>query len=468
MKFSLKSVLAMGLALAMTLALAACGGGTTSDPAAAASTGSEAAATSGSEAAATGDRTPITIFRTDDGNGAMEAVIEGFEASQDQYSVNWVEASNDTETTRNTLNTALSAGSGEYDIICIDTVWAGDMAAAGYLEPLDEYIMDTGHSLSDYNPGSLASGTYKAKTYALPLYPDFGVLYFRKDIVSEEDAATLVSGDYTFEDLIAMAETYNGEGGTTQGLNFQANQYEGLVCNANEWTANYTNLAGLETMYQAVTSSGTPDNILTYQESESAETFTNGDAVFSRNWPYVWGLLAEDAAVTQDQVDVAPLPEGGCIGGWLLAMNSNSANKDGAWALLDYMTSEEGQLLFCGTGGYFPGWNALMDNEEFLSQNEMMSKEGFVASLENTIARPISDNYNELSDNLQIAMHTYLSGNADLDTTTAEIESLMGGSESAPAGDDSAVDSADTGDSSMAESEAASEVSSVAESASAA
>ena len=449
MKPSLKPALAMCLSLVMVLTLAACSGGDTST----AAPGGEAGSGTGTTG---GDRTPITIFRTNDGNGAMEAVIEGFEASQDQYSVNWVEASNDTETTRNTLNTALAAGSSEYDIVCIDVVWAGDMAGAGYLEPLDEYIMDAGHNLSDYNPGSLQSGTYKAKTYALPLYPDFGVLYFRDDIVSEEDAATLVSGDYTFEDLIAMAETYNGQGDTTQGLNFQANQYEGLVCNANEWTSNYTNLDAMQVMKQAVDSSATPEDILKYQESESADTFTNGDAVFSRNWPYVWGLLAEESsAVSQDQVDVAPLPEGSCIGGWLLAMNSFSEKKDGAWALLDYMTSAEGQKLFCGTGGYFPGWNALMEDEDFLAQNEMMTKPGFVAALENTIARPISDNYGELSDNLQITMHTYLSGDADLETTVSEMEGLLGGTAGSDSGAASGADSGSTSASAVS-SEAAS------------
>ncbi|MDL2253150.1 extracellular solute-binding protein [Ruminococcaceae bacterium OttesenSCG-928-I18] len=465
MKLSLKSVLAMSLSLVMVLALAACsGGGETSTAAPAGETGGSEAATTG------GDRTPITIFRTNDGNGAMEAVIEGFEASQDQYSVNWVEASNDTETTRNTLNTALAAGSSEYDVICIDVVWAGDMAGAGYIEPLDDYIMEAGHNLSDYNPGSLQSGTYKAKTYALPLYPDFGVLYFRSDIVSEEDAQKLVSGDYTFEELIAMAETYNGQEGTTQGLNFQANQYEGLVCNANEWTNNYTDLQAIEVMKQAVDSSATPEDILKYQESESADTFTNGDAVFSRNWPYVWGVLGEGGPVSQDQVDIAPLPNGSCIGGWLLAMNSFSENKDGAWALLDYMTSEEGQKIFCGTGGYNPGWNALLDDEEFLSMNELMTKPGYIAALENTIARPISDEYNELSDNLQIAMHTYLSGNADLDTTVSEMEALLGGGSTSGAGSDAGSDagSSAAGDSSVAESgadSAASEASSVSESA---
>lgn len=466
MKKPLKACLSLLLASALTLSLAACGGGNSSSaPAGSTAPASTAPAGSTSEAAGstaepTGDQETITLYRTDDGNGAIEAVIEGFEAKFPQYKINWVEASNDTDVTRNQLNTAFAAGSSEYDIVSIDVVWAGDMAGAGYLEPLDSYIMDAGNTLADYNPGSLQSGTYKAKTYALPLYPDFGVLYFRKDIVSEEDAAKLISGDYTFDELIAMAETYKGQEGTTSGLNFQANQYEGLVCNANEWTANFTNVrGGLETMKKAIDSPATPDDITIYQESESANSFTNGESVFSRNWPYVWGLLGEEgAAVTQDQVDIAPMPEGSCIGGWLVAMNAFSEHKEGAWEFLNYMTSLEGQTIFCGKGGYVPGWNAATTDPAVTSANELLTKEGFKNALANTIARPSSDQYATMSNELQISMHKYLTGSQDLDATVTEVEALLGGG----GGEAPATSEAASGDASEASSEATSEVSSAA------
>lgn len=66
-----------------------------------------------------------------------------------------------------------------------------------------------------------------------------------------------------------------------------------------------------------------------------------------------------------------------------------------------------------------------MDNEEILASNELLSKPGFVKALENTIPRPSSDNYSELSDALQISMHKYLSNEADLETTAAEVQSLI-------------------------------------------
>ena len=433
-----KKVVAVMVSAVMTLGFAACGGG--SDTQGSADTSStntedqkeesadttEDTADNSTDTTGSDGREEITLFRADDGNGAVEAAIEGFEASQDKYKVNWVVAANDSEQNRSQLNTALSAGSSEYDVICIDVTWAGDMAAAGYIDALDGYMKDAGRSVADYNKGALASGTYNAKTYALPLYPDFGVLYFRNDIVSEDDAAKLRSGDYTWEDLQSMAETYKGQGGTTMGMTLQANQYEGLVCNANEFTANFTDLdGGLQAMKNLTDSDATPDDILVYQEGQTANSYVNGETVFARNWPYMWGNLTDETTVTQDQTDIAPLPGGSCIGGWLLAMNANSEKKDGAWALLDYFTSMEGQKLFCGKGGYVPGYNDALNDPDILEQNQLLSKEGFMKALENTIARPSSDQYDKLSDSLQIAIHKYLSGDADLDATKTEIQGLL-------------------------------------------
>lgn len=378
--------------------------------------------------AAEGEREVIHFFRADDGNmDVVQEVIDAFEESQDKYSVEIVVAPNDSNQEKSQLNTSFSAGSSEYDVVSIDTAWAGDLAGAGYLEPLDGYMKDSGRRISEYNKGSIGAGTFRAKTYALPINPDYGVLFFRKDIVSEEDAAKLVSGDYTYEDLIAMAESYKGQGDTKTGLVFQANQYEGLICNTNEWTSNFTDIkGGLETLKKAVDSEGTPKDILVYQEDQSANSLINGDCVFMRNWPYVWALMNGETTVKQEQVEIAPLPTGSCIGGWLAAINVNSEKKEGAWAFLDFLTSMEGQVIYAAGSGCAPGWNEAAEDENVKAGNQLLEKPGFVTALNSTIARPSSDNYQELSDSLQISIHKYLSGESDIDTTTAELESLLG------------------------------------------
>ena len=371
---------------------------------------------------------PVTIkFAAQaDSTPATQAVIDAFNASQDAYKVEWVDMTNDSGAMREQLTTSLKAGSSDYDIISMDVVWAGEFAASGYIQPLDMMLEDAGLNVADYNAGSMASGMYNGKQYVLPFFPDLGLLYFRTDIVSEADAAKLVAGDYTLSDLLTMAETYAGQGGTTTGIVFQSSLYEGLICNANEFTANWTDVkGGLEMMKAFIDSKATPDNILNYTEGETANSFIKGESVFARNWPYQWGAIKSEGTITTDQVAVAPLPGGSTVGGWLLGINKNSANPEGAFAFMTYLNSEEGQLIMSEQGGYLPGLNKMLTDERIIKSDDRLSMVGFQNALKTTIARPVSPEYSKVSDELQQAIYPYLSGSADIDATVTAVEAAL-------------------------------------------
>lgn len=365
--------------------------------------------------AAQGDSTPAT-----------GAVIDAFNASQDAYKVVWVDMTNDSGAMREQLTTSLKAGSGEYDILSLDVVWAGEFAASGYIQPLDMMIEDAGLTAEEFNAGSMASGMYNGKQYVLPFFPDLGLLYFRTDIVSEEDAAKLIAGEYSYQDLLDMAEKYAGQEGTTTGFVFQASLYEGLVCNTNEFTANWTDLkGGLEMMKKIIDSKATPDNILNYTEGETANSFIKGESVFARNWPYQWGAIKSEGTITTDQAAVAPMPGGSTVGGWLLAINKNSKNPEGAFEFMKFLNSEDGQLIMSQQGGYLPGLNKMLADERVMEADPRLSMVGFQNALKTTIARPVSAEYSKVSDSLQQAIHPYLMGSAELDATVAAIEAAL-------------------------------------------
>lgn len=417
-----KKFLAIAVACLMAASLVACGGdsggSSTSTPASGGDSGSTSAPAGG------GDKTRVTFAAQDDDTPGTQALIDAFNESQDEYEVVWENMTNDSGAMSEQLKTSLQAGSSDYDVLSLDVVWAGEFAASGYIDPIDDYMMDAGLKASDFNPGSMASGNYSAKQYTLPFFPDVGFLYFRSDIVSEEDAAKLTSGDYTLDDLYTMAETYKGQEGTTDGFTFQAKQYEGVVCSANEFTGNWADLSGgLETMKRFTDSDVTPADILNQDEAGVNDSFTNGRTVFARNWPYMWANLTD--AVTQDQVDVAPMPNGGSVGGWLMAMNKNSENKDGAWAFMQFAATEEGQKIMSNKGGKLPGYNALLENQEVIDGNPLLSKPGFQGALNTTIARPVSGDYTKVSDEIQQAVHSYLSGGAEIDPTVTAVQAAL-------------------------------------------
>ncbi len=309
----------------------------------------------------------------------------------------------------------------------MDVVWAGEFASAGYLGTIDKLLMDNNWKATDFNAGSMDSGKYKGKNYVLPYFPDLGFIYFRKDIVSEEDAAKLKSGDYTFDDFIAMGEKYKGQGGTKYAYAFQAKQYEGLTVNINEFSSNWQDIEGGLKYMKAMLDKGlTPEDILNYTEGETANALLNGETVFARNWPYVNGMLQSgEHDIKIDQIDYAPLPNGGSVGGWILGVNANSNNLEGAEEFLTFISGPEGQKINAIEGSYLPGYNELLEDDEVLESNKLLNNEGFQKALSGTISRPVVANYSEVSDKIQINTHDFLSGNGTLEDAVKGIEEAL-------------------------------------------
>lgn len=373
------------------------------------------------------EKTVVKFAVQADSTDALNQIVDAFNASSDMYEVEAIVMTNDSGNMHDQLINSLSSQSGEYDVISMDVVWAGEFAAAGYLEPLDSMIRDAGWKITDFNAGSMASGKYKGKNYVLPYFSDLGFLYYRADIVSQEDADVLESGEYTWADFLAMAEKYAGQGETKYGHVYQSKQYEGLTCNVNEFSDNWANVeGGLEMMKAFADSSATPDDILTYTEGETHSAFLNGETVFARNWPYMNGMAASgDYPVTSEQVAYAPLPNGGTVGGWILGMNANSTNQEGAAEFLKFIAGPEGQKINATVGSYLPGFNDLLADEDVLASNALLTDMAFQKALSTTIARPVAANYAEVSDTIQVKSHEYLSANGELEEAVSAITSAL-------------------------------------------
>ncbi len=423
----MKRILGILLALTMVLALfSGCAStpAATTEPAATEAPAATQAAAADTQAPAA-ERVVIKFAAQADSTPATQAVVDAYNASQDMYTVEWIDMTNDSGAMREQILTSMQAGSSDYDVLSMDVVWAGEFAAAGYIEPIDQMMQADGLKISQFNAGSMTAGNYSAKQYTLPFFPDLGLLYFRKDIVSAEDAAKLVAGDYTYADLQAMAETYKGQGGTTDGIVYQAKLYEGLVCNLTEYTAGWTDVeGGLVALKNMVDSPASPADILNYSEGETHNSFIKGASVFARNWPYQWGMIASEGTISQDVVDVAPLPGGSTVGGWLLGINKNSVNKDGAWDFMKYVATQ-GQKIMSVQGGYLPGYNEMLSDPDVIAANAMLSMPGFQNALATTISRPVSAHYSETSDAIMNAAHAYLSGEMELSAAVEAINTAL-------------------------------------------
>lgn len=146
-----------------------------------------------------------------------------------------------------------------------------------------------------------------------------------------------------------------------------------------------------------------PQAVANFKEDESAGAFLQGNAVFLRNWPYVYGLLTdpEQSKIKLDQVGVAPLPKGqggqsfSGLGGWNFYISEFSQKQDAAYEFVKFMTASEQQKFRALEGGYLPTLQSLYEDQEILNEVPVVKLGG--EALKNTRPRPVSPVYSDMS-----------------------------------------------------------------------
>ncbi|MDI6641284.1 MAG: ABC transporter substrate-binding protein [Elusimicrobiota bacterium] len=356
-------------------------------------------------------QTTITWAVGKDVTGAQRELVEIFQKQNPLVKVNMMEMPESATTQHDVYVTYLAARDPSIDVYSIDIIWPAEFASAGWIIPVDEYIKES--EKSEFLQGPINGCTYKNKLYAIPWFTDAGLLYYRKDLVS--------SPPKTWQELIQVAKILQ-EKHNIYGFVFQAQQYEGLVCNFFEylWSNNVTSIDDIDSPEAIhalqlivdiiVKHKIAPESVVTYKEEESREVFTSGNAVFLRNWPYVWALAQK--SIVQNKVGIAPLPHfpGGkssaCLGGWNLAISKFSKNKDVALKFVKFMTSFEAQKIYAIKGGRLPTRKAVYIDKE-VNKFAPYYKELYRCFI-SARPRPVSPNYSKISDILQIEIHKAL------------------------------------------------------------
>ena len=255
------------------------------------------------------------------------------------------------------LARAFSTHSSSIDVAMIDVVWPG--AFAPFLVDLKPKL---GAQSKIHAAGIVASDTVGGKLVAMPWFGDFGMLYYRTDLLKKYGYSKPPT---TWTQLFAMAKKIqDGEKATNpnfSGFVFQGNAYEGLTCDALEWVAssgggdfitngkaniNNPKATAILDLFRKNIGVTTPRGVTTYQEGEAQTAFTDGDAAFERNWPYAYSLNVVKGSKVAGKFAVAPLPHGpgghsvATVGGWQLAVSKYSKHQDAAIEFVRYMTSK--------------------------------------------------------------------------------------------------------------------------------
>src|SRR5437764_1802277 len=131
------------------------------------------------------------------------------------------------------LARAFSSKSSSIDVAMIDVVWPG--AFAPYLVNLKPKLAKQAKL---HLASIVANDTIGGKLVAMPWFGDYGILYYRTDLLKKYG---YTAPPKTWTQLFQMAKKIQaGEqkaNTSFSGFVFQGNSYEGLTCNVLEWIA---------------------------------------------------------------------------------------------------------------------------------------------------------------------------------------------------------------------------------------
>jgi trehalose/maltose transport system substrate-binding protein len=244
--------------------------------------------------------------------------------------------------------------SSSIDVMMLDVVWPG--AFAPYLVNLKPKL---GKASKAHAQGIVQNDTIGGKLVAMPWFGDFGILYYRKDLLRKYGYSKPPT---TWAQLFAMGKKIqDGEQKSNKnfyGFVYQGNSYEGLTCDALEWVASagggnfidngkvtIDNSKAAQILDAMRTQVGriTPRGVTSFDEEGARNVFAAGDAMFMRNWPYAYA--ANLTTPVKGKYGVTVLPHGasghsvGTVGGWQLGVSKYSKHKDAAIELVRYLTS---------------------------------------------------------------------------------------------------------------------------------
>jgi multiple sugar transport system substrate-binding protein len=330
------------------------------------------------------------------------------------------------------------------DVFFMDVIWPAEFASAGWALPLDRFFPRAAQK--EFLPATIRANTYGGAIYGVPLFVDAGLLYYRKDLLQKYK----LSPPRTWPELVEQAKTIvagEKDAGLT-GFSGQFKQYEGLVCNMMEYILSNNGSLWDEARLSAALRSAAAEEavrfvrdriigeishrgVLAYQEPESLALFSEGRAVFHRNWPYAWSE-ANDPRKSKiaGKVGMTPLPAfpGGvsaaALGGWQLGISRYSRRPELAWRFVEFMTRAETQKRIALGTGRGMAREAVYRDAEVLEKYPQFRTQLEIST--HAVPRPTTPVYVPLSNIMQRYFSTAISArDSDIDRLAGHADREM-------------------------------------------
>ena len=314
----------------------------------------------------------------------------------------------ETEAMSDLAISSLLLGKAPFDGLLMDVTWLPKYAAAGWMEPLEDFFNEK--DVDALAIGAREGNSYDGHLYRWPLTADMGLLYYRTDLMEQPPV--------TPEELVLVSQSLQKDRKVDWGYVWQGRQYEGLSCVylemidgfGGDWLQPNNNHIGLDLdpgvqaaawLQELIDQGVSPNAVTNYAEPEALQSFKVGDAAFMRNWPYAWTELQKSDSAVKGNVGITtmvarPGHSTATLGSWGLTVLKGSAHVNASIEAIRFLTNESSQKQLFLRHGYTPTQQSVFDDPQLLQDKPILAE--FGQALKVVKARPETPLYAQISD----------------------------------------------------------------------
>lgn len=331
---------------------------------------------------------------------------------------------------------ATVAGGAGPDVVRTDIIWMPQLAKIGALVPTDDIVAQR---KNDFYPGPLATCAYKGKYYGLPLDTNTRVIFYNKDLLSKAGFSQPPTTTDEFRSVAAKIATLGKGfyGYAESGLDpwnilpwiwsFGGSVTDENYSKATGFTNGAQSVAALTFLIGLYKDHSLAPNLLGGSSYSPDDEFGKGHVGFILEGPWVPPTMKQTYGSLQYDMALMPAGPGGStasvVGGEDIAVMSSSKNIDAAKTFMQFMTSEEAQVLM-GEVGQMPVLSSLASDSRMPEYYAMFDRQ-----LQTAKPRPVTPNYTKIESILTDAFNRAFRGQAApqaaLDAAAQQIDPLL-------------------------------------------
>jgi trehalose/maltose transport system substrate-binding protein len=284
-------------------------------------------------------------------HGAYRIVLNSLSTASDQQRISLVRR--------------LAAGDPGIDILAMDVDWTAEFAGAKWILPWTG--ADKAAVTNGVLPGPVQTATWKDKLYAAPINSNTQLLWYRKDLVPTPPK----TWTEMIDDAIRLAKE-----GKPHAIEEQGSKYEGLTV----WFNSLVDSAGggilspnnkilvgpstktaAEIMRRLASSPAADPGLNVAQEGQADTAFDKGAAAFEINYPFVWSSAQATGPTVFKHMGYAAFPSVTpgtppkvSIGGYNLGVSAYSKYPKQAFSAVRCLVQPQNQIRDAVKGGLAP------------------------------------------------------------------------------------------------------------------